>query len=218
MPAKQATPAALLLTAPGCPHCPGMKRALETLLDEGLIETLETVDITTQTQRATELGVRSVPWLQLGSFELEGLHSLGELRDWAQRATTADGAKYYFSEALKAGQLAKVITMTRRHPAHLDTLLRLATDADTELSVRIGISAVVEDLAGSQVLVAHLDQVKALADNRNPRVRADACHFLALSGSPHAVPILEQLTRDTERAVRDVASDSLDELRQSLTH
>ena len=34
MTVKQAAPSALLLTAPGCPHCPGMKRVLEKLLDE----------------------------------------------------------------------------------------------------------------------------------------------------------------------------------------
>jgi hypothetical protein len=195
-----------------------MKRALETLLDEGLITALETVNIAAQPQRATQLGVRSVPWLQLGLFELEGLHSLGELRDWAQRAATVEGAGYYFGEALSTGHLPRVIAMTRRHPEHLDTLLQLAADADTELNIRIGISAVIEDMAGSEPLLSRLPILTTLAASADPRVRADASHFLAMTGNAQAVPALETLTQDAERSVRDVAIDSLNELRQTLMH
>ena len=91
MTVKQATPSALLLTAPGCPHCPGMKRVLDELLEEGLIAELQTVDITKQPEKAEALGVRSVSWLKLGELELEGLHSVGELRGWARHAATPDG-------------------------------------------------------------------------------------------------------------------------------
>ena len=218
MPPKQAAPAALLLTAPGCPHCPGMKRNLDLLVDEGLVASLAPVDIAQEPQRAAALGGPPVPWLQLGEFEFEGLHSVAELRDWARHATETDGAGLYFIEALKAGHLPKVLGMVHRHPAHLDTLLQLAADADTELTVRIGISAVVEDFAGQPELAARLPALAALAEHSDPRVRADACHFLAMTGQAEAVPALETLIQDNERSVRDVAADSLDELREQLKH
>jgi hypothetical protein len=49
-------------------------------------------------------------------------------------------------------------------------------------------------------------------------VRADACHFLALTASRDAVAPLQTLSEDPERSVRDVARDSLDELREALEH
>ena len=215
MTVKQAIPSALLLTAPGCPHCPGMKRVLDELLAEGLIGELETVNIAEQPQRAETLGVRSVPWLKLGEFELEGLHSVGELRSWARHAATPGGLGMFFSEQLKSGRLPKVMSMVRQHPGQLDALLQLAADAETELTVRIGISAVVEDLAGSDTLLEYLPVLETLGTHADPRVRADACHFLALTNSEHALVSLERLTTDADRSVREVAADSLLELRES---
>jgi glutaredoxin len=216
MPVKQAIPSALLLTAPGCPHCPGMKRVLDELLEEGLIAELESVDIAQQPERAATLGARSVPWLKLGELELEGLHSIGELRGWARHAATPDGLGVFFTDQLKSGRLPKVMGMVRQHPHQLDTLLRLASDPETELTVRIGISAVVEDLAGSDSLLEYLPALDALGSHNDPRVRADACHFLALTQSELAVPVLERMITDSDRSVRDVATDSLKELRETL--
>lgn len=216
MPVKQAAPSALLLTAPGCPHCPGMKRVLDELLEEGLISELETVNIAEQPQQAEALGVRSVPWLKLGEFELEGLHSVGELRDWARHATSAEGLEIFFTEQLVSGRLPKVMAMIRQHPEQLDALLRLAADADTELTVRIGISAVVEDLAGSDTLLDYMPALETLAAHPDARVRADACHFLANTRSERAIPPLENLAMDSDLSVRDVAVDSLEELSEAL--
>lgn len=216
MTVKQATPSALLLTAPGCPHCPGMKRVLDELLKEGLIGELETVDITEQPQQAEALGVRSVPWLKLGEFELEGLHSVGELRSWAQHAATPEGLGIFFTEQLKSGRLPKIMSMVRQHPGQLGALLQLAADAETELTVRIGISAVIEDLAGSDMLVEYLPVLETLGTHSDPRVRADACHFLAMTNSERAISPLQKLTADGDPSVRDVAIDSLDELMEEL--
>ena len=74
----------------------------------------------------------------------------------------------------------------------------------------------IEDLAGSESLLQHWPALEALAQNDDPRVRADACHFLALTEDVRAVPLLEALQKDPERAVRDVADDSLEELTAAL--
>ena len=216
MTVKQATPSALLLTAPGCPHCPGMKRVLDELLKEGLIGELETVDIAAQPQQAEALGVRSVPWLKLGEFELEGLHSVGELRSWAQHAATPEGLAVFFTEQLKSGRLPKIMSMVRHHPEQLDALLQLAADAETELTVRIGISAVIEDLAGSDTLLEYLPVLETLGTHSDPRVRADACHFLAMTNSEKAISPLQKLAADGDPSVRNVAIDSLNELMEEL--
>lgn len=216
MTVKQETVDALLLIAPGCAHCPGVLQAMGELVKQGLVGRLEVVNIAVHPQRAEALGVRSVPWLKLGDFELEGLHSLGELRAWADKANRPQGLADYFNQQLKAGRLPRVSSMVAENPQHIDALLLLAQDPDTELGVRLGVSAVLEELAGSDVLLSRLPALAKLADSADPRVRADACHFLALSENRKAAPLIEKLLDDTERSVRDVALDSLAELNESL--
>lgn len=215
MPLKQKTPDALLFIAPGCPHCPTVLAGLAELVKQALIGQLEVVNIAVHPQRAEQLGVRSVPWLKLGDFELHGLHSAAELKRWAQKAGSTEGLADYFSEQFKSGQLPQVIDMVKQQPGHLSVLLDLAAQAETELTVRIGISAVLEQMAGSRELAAQLPALGRLAASEDPRVRADASHFLALTGDRAAVPVLEALTEDPERSVRETAADSLAELRDS---
>jgi hypothetical protein len=216
MPATQESPDALLFIAPGCPHCPTVLAGMGELVKQGLVGRLEVVNIAVHPERAEQLGVRSVPWLRLGEFELDGLHSPAELRQWAQRAGHTAGLAEYFTEQLKSGRLARVSAMVDSDPDRLSALLALASDPDTELTVRIGVSAVMENMAGSPELAGRLHELQQLAENSDPRVRADACHFLALSGSPAALETLESLARDSERSVSEVARDALAELRETL--
>lgn len=216
MPATQETPDALLFIAPGCPHCPTVLAGMGELVKQGLVGRLEVVNIAVHPQRAAALGVRSVPWLRLGEFELEGLHGPAELRRWAQSAASASGLAEYFTEQLKNGRLAQVNAMASDRPQRLATLLAIAADPDTELTVRIGISAVLENMAGSPELIEQLPRLQQLAASVDPRVRADACHFLALTEHADALATLETLARDSERSVREVATDALADLRNGL--
>ncbi|NNF96029.1 MAG: HEAT repeat domain-containing protein, partial [Halobacteria archaeon] len=88
-------PDAELLIATGCAHCPVVLEGLSTLIKEGVISSLRVINIVNQPERAQELGVRSVPWLQLGPFILQGLHSPAELREWAERAGSMEGMSVY---------------------------------------------------------------------------------------------------------------------------
>jgi glutaredoxin len=209
-------PDALLLTAPGCPHCPTVLQGLNDLLNQGLIRTLEVIDIAKNPERAEALNVRSVPWVKLGSFELEGLRSPAELRSWAQRANSMTGTARYFEELLKEGKLEKVSQFVKDQPDAIEALLILASDKDAEMTVRIGISAVIETYEGSDIINNHFDSLRALSENEDPRVRSDACHFLSLTHNPEAIEILKDLTKDSERSVRDVAVESLDDIQEEI--
>ena len=209
-------PDALLMLTAQCPHCPTVLQGLGELVKKGLIGRLEVVNIEVHPDIAEKYGVRSVPWTRLGDFELEGLHSLAELRQWADQAGSSNGLADYYAGLFKQGQLPRVLAAIHRYPHHLPALLQLAEDPDTELTVRIGVSAVLEDLEGSKALQELLPVLLALAQHSDPRVRADGCHFLALSRSEAAVETLQQLTRDAEPTVQEVAIDSLRELEQHL--
>jgi len=207
-------PDALLLLTSRCPHCPVVLQGLSDLVKSGRIGRLEAVNIEAHPEVAAEHGARSVPWIRVGEFELEGLHSPAELAAWVKRATSPNGIAEGFIELLRTGQLGTVIRMIRRNPEHLDPLLQLAGDADTDLTVRIGISAVMEDLQGSKALRDKLPALLELSRHDDPRVRADACHFLMLTGLPEARERLREMTEDSERSVRDVAADALEEINE----
>lgn len=211
-----APPDAVLLLTSQCPHCPTVLQGLGELVKQGVIGRLEAVNIAARPDIAAGYGARSVPWIRLGEFELQGLHSLAELRHWAQRAGTEAGVAEYYADLLKQGQLPRVLDAVRGNPQRLSALLLLAADPDTELTVRIGVSAVMEDFAAGDALRAQLPELIAQTRHQDPRVRADACHFLALTASPEALAPLQALSEDPEKSVRHVARDSLEELQQAL--
>lgn len=205
-------PSALLLVSPTCPYCPGMKQALTELEHSNKIAQLEIVDITEQPEVAERLGVRSVPWLQLGELVLEGAHTAGELEKWAAVAASENGLTEYFKESLASGQLSLVERMIDRQPDRLRALLPLVADPETEMSVRIGIAALFEAHAGSTALAALTDDLVSLCDHNNPTVRADACHLLIQTRSPRVAEVLSRLRDDADSQVREIARDGLDEL------
>ncbi len=203
-----AIPDALLLMTSNCPHCPAVLQGLSELVKAGQIGRLEAINIEVRPEVAQALGVRGVPWLRIGPFQLEGLHTPAELKRWAERAGAPEGMADYFRESLKTGKLSKVTAAIDEDPSRLDALLRLLADPETDLHVRVGIGAVLEEFAGA-ALARHLDRLAALTQAKDAHVRGDACHYLALTHDPKAIPYLERLLNDPEPQVRELAADGL---------
>ncbi len=202
-------PAALLFTTPACPHCPGVKRALAALLEEGAIASLEVVDATVETGRAQALGVKSVPWLRLGPFEFEGQMTPAELRQWAQRATQPQGLRDYFFEMLKSGRRAKVEAMLRADPRRAAVLAELVADPEASMAVRLGIGAVLEELQGSGATEPMVPVLAAALARADARDRADIAHFLSLIGGAAAHNALRACLDDADAEVREIAQEAL---------
>ncbi len=205
-------PHALLFTAPGCPHCPGVKAALQKLQQQGLIAELEVVSINEQAERAAALGVRSVPWLKLGDFILTGAQTPQQLRQWAERAADPAGMSGYLAHLLKDGQLAEAEKLLAAQPQHLPALLPLLEDAQSPIQVRLGVSALLEGFEDSNALRALLPQLIALSTHPDHRLRSDACHFLGLSHDPAAREALQRCTVDDHAEVREIAVEALSSL------
>ena len=202
-------PHTLLFTAPGCPHCSGMKAALTVLKQEGAIAALEIVDATLEVERARQFDVRSVPWLRIGSFEFEGQMSADDLRAWAERAAYPEGLKLYFFEMLKHGQRAKVERLIREDGRRSIALADLLADPEASMAVRIGIGAVLEELQGSGATGAMTPRLAQILRDPEPRNRADAAHFLSLIGGAQAFRLLRDCLDDPDEAVREIAYDAL---------
>ena len=203
-------PDALFLLGTHCPHCPTVLQGLANMVKAGTLGTLEIVNIEQRGDIARELGVRSVPWVRIGSFELEGLRSEKELREWALKASTNKGMTDWLEELLSSGNLEKPLERVRSDPAMMDALLELFTDTETGLNIRIGISAVMEHLQETETLSTIVDRLGELTRHEDARIRGDACHYLALSGDPAAAAYIKPLLKDEDKNVREVARESLE--------
>lgn len=205
-------PDALLFLAPGCPHCPSVLEGLTQLLKEGAIGRVEAVNLAVHPERAAEFGVKSVPWLRLGIYHLEGAQTPAVLRRYAEHGDDPDILKGYFHDLLISGRRYQVENLLRQNPAHFHALPRLLVDPEASMAVRLGIGAVLEEFQASglaRVITADLGEL-----TRHPEAltRADACHFLSLLGGAEALPWLRACLTDTDAGVREIAREALEEL------
>lgn len=206
---------ALLLIAPGCPHCASVLASLSELVKNGRIGRLEVVNIAVHPEAAQAAGTRSVPWTRIGSYELAGNYTLGELGEWADKAAAGGNANDYIKELLEQQQLDTAIDYLKQHPDQLPALLELMQEEEQSLTVRFGIGAILEALAGSETLKSLVPALIELAGSEKSNIRADAAHYLGLSGSPEAIPVLKKLLEDENADVREIAGDSLETLEET---
>jgi HEAT repeat protein len=118
-----------------------------------------------------------------------------------------------FNSQLATGQATEVTQRIHDEPATLQALLDLLGDARTALSTRIGIGVVMEDFARTPLLQQQIPALGRLSEHPDASIRADACHYLGLSGDARAIPFLQaRVDADTDREVRETAADALEQL------
>jgi len=213
---KPIVPDAELMIASGCAHCPVVLAGLAELVKAGQIGRLEVTNIAQHPEIAQQRGVRGVPWIRIGPFELSGAHSQSELAELASRVASKTAMMDYLRDSLETGELDRVIRVCRQSPELLSPLLVLAGDLETPFAVRIGVGAVLEDLAGDGQLAALVAEIAELAASPHAQVRADAAHFLGLTDNPEARAVLERMTSDKDHEVREIAAESLADLSPGL--
>jgi len=203
------SPDALLLISTHCPHCPTVLGALADLIKQGMIGRLEAVNLEQHPEVGQSLGVRSVPWVKIGRIELAGVHSKAELAEWSAKADSDAGMADYFHMLLKDGQLPRAQAMIEADPALLAAVLPIVGNVDASLNVRLGAGVLLEEFAGTGTLAALIPQLGELSQHADARVRADACHYLGLTGEATARPWLDARAADDDADVREIAAESL---------
>ncbi len=202
-------PDALLLISTSCPHCPTALLALSDLVKQGLIGRLEVVNLEVHPEIAQAWEVRSVPWQKIGVIELAGLRGKAELAEWAQKSGTEARMADYFHLLLKEGQMARVLDLLRVDPTQLAAVLPIIGNVEASLNVRLGAGVLLEAFAQSDALRALLPRLGELSGSADARVRADASHYLGMTGSATARAYLETRLHDDDADVREIAAESL---------
>jgi hypothetical protein len=206
------SPDVLLFIASQCPHCPNVLSGLADLLKRGLIGRLEAINIESHPESAQALGVRSVPWLRMGLFQLTGARSPAELEIWARRAVSADGISDAFHDLLKQADLAQVLQLIQAEPSRLAALLAIVANPEASLNVKLGVGVVFEEFAGQPALRQLVADLGGLTRHEDARVRADASHLLSLTQAAEARPWLLDGLQDENAEVREIAAESLQAL------
>ncbi len=207
-PAEQAPDALLLMTA-GCPHCPAALQALTALLKEGSIGRLEIVNVAIHTEEAEVRGVKSVPWIQIGPFEVEGVSSPAKLRELANGVNDDAVFDNWLLETLKAGQRQKFESLVRREPRRIHGLARLMTNPETSMAIRLGLGAILEELQGSGLTEPLIPALGEMLESQDRLLKADACHFLTLIGGEGIRPFMQGCLDDADPEIREMVEEWL---------
>jgi len=118
----------------------------------------------------------------------------------------------HFHILLMEGGLKRVRAIVDARPELLAALLPLVANPEASMNVRLGTSAIIEAHAGTPALAGLVERLGELSAHEDHRVRADACHFLGLTGSARAAPFLQARREDADAEVREIAAEALAEL------
>ncbi len=218
-PTRTSAPDAMMLLSSHCAHCPGVLDSLAKLIKNGDIGSLKVINLEQHPEAMQEFNTRSVPWVRIGKHELTGAQTLEALKqraEWAlQDQQTGDNNQLAdFDFLLSDGQANKVVETIKKNPDSMQTIMALLGDTGTILSTRIGIGVVFEELADSNLplLQSLIPALEKLTKHKDPRIRADAYHYLGMSHDQRAIPILEAGKNDKDAEVREIVIDSLENL------
>lgn len=209
---NNASPAILMLMGRQCTYCGPMMQTLTELMKAGQIAELRIVNIENSPELAMRLGVRSVPWLQIGPFELLGSRSKQEILLWIERASSSAGFNDYLEEVLSEGKLEYANKLIESHPQALENIIELMADPEAKINVRLGVAVIIEEMAESVEFKAVVPRLIDYLSSKDARIRGDACHYLSLTRDVSHIPLIERLLSDESEEVREIAQDSLDEL------
>ena len=210
----------LMLLSSHCAHCPGVLDSLSKMIKNGDIGKLTVINLELHPEAMQQYNTRSVPWIRIGKHELTGAQTLEALQQRAQWAKDEQKSGVNqvadFDYLLSEGQVSKVIDAIKQDSTAMTAIMTLLGDPGTVLSTRIGIGVVFEEFAGSELLKSLIEELGALTKHEDQRIRADAYHYLGMTADKRALALLEAGKSDEDKEVQEIASDSLEELNNTL--
>lgn len=198
-----------LYIAPGCPHCQSMIKICTDLVKAGDIARLEIINIAEALKLAQQAKVRSTPFVKIADFDLVGLHTKQELKDWIAKAHSNEGKMDYINQLFEQGKIDAVEQLIKASVDDRVILLNMLADMDTPFTSRIGISALFEGIEGTDELVALIPQLCDKLPNKHASIRVDIAYILGLTKSRKALDCLQPFIHDEFADVRESVEDAM---------
>ena len=192
-----------LFVSEGCTLCPSMQAVFSRLFELGEISALEVFDISEQSALAQRYSIRSVPFYRIGELSYSGVRSEQEIRALLQQNEQARLTEWMTAQ-LREGELTSVENKVLQSMMARAVLVDLLESEDTELVVRIGLSAVIETLAPQRFFDSFVDRFILLSEHPEPRIAIDALYYLQLISTPQTLQQLDKLAKqpDSEIAIQ----------------
>jgi len=116
------------------------------------------------------------------------------------------------ADHMEAGFLENIIDMFLHDPGLYNLVGELIQDE--RVRVRIGVTAMTEDLAVRDRgnVVRAVPHLLPLLDHPEAVVRGDASNLLGIAGDPVAVPFLQKVLADDDHNVRFIALEAIEEI------
>lgn len=195
---------------PGCSVCPQMERLFEELHEQGGIEELEVLDVTRYPELAQKYNIKSVPFYLVNGIAFNGLKTREEIVDLLQQDDSQKWTSLIRAE-LEDGQLELINNYIQQHAAAREAMMELLADKDTELVVRIGLTAIIESLAEGDLLESLEERFIQLTQHNDERIALDALYYLSLLSSPSSLAALTKIARNGKPGLREDARELLAE-------
>lgn len=203
-----------LFVMPGCPVCPQMERLFRQLQQEGLLERLEIIDITQNPQRAQQLGIRSAPSYLINGVLFSGMKPRSEIEALMKQNPT-EKWRSLLSEELAEGGMEVARQAVLEHEAAREALFDLLEDAQTPLVVRIGLSAILEEMAEQGLLEAYQSRLQRLVRHEDERIALDGLYYLSMLHTPEASETLTHIAENPQHPLHGQARELLQEQAES---
>jgi len=205
-----------LFVMPGCSLCPQMERLFDEMHKSGAINELQVLDVTEHPELAQQHNIRSVPFYLINGVAFTGLKSKKEI-DQLLSQNSEQNWSVLIKQELGEGQLDTVEALIREKASAQEAMLMLLADAETELVVRIGLTAIIESLAEGSLLAPFEEKFIRLAEHEDERIAVDALYYLSLLDSPASMKTLTEIERSDKPVLREHARELLEERTSNRT-
>ncbi len=121
------------------------------------------------------------------------------------------------ADYMEKGFLENIIDMFKHDRTLYPLIGNLMTDE--RMRVRLGVTALVETLAKEDTgnIPGSIDSIAELLKESNPNTRGDAAYLLGIIGHSAAIPLLEDVLLDDNVHVREIARESIEEIRKTAS-
>lgn len=192
-----------------CPSCHSQRKILQQLQQQNTDLDIDYINLEDSATIDLTPPVQSVPTLTIGPYRFDGLLSAGEITPWLG-SENHDAS--YIAMLLKQGQLPSAQQWLQQHAEALPRLIDLLTDESIEMTVRIGLDALMEQLAETKQLAGLTHHLGNALANASESQCIDILHYLAMIGSTEAINYIKTCPLREHPEVLRVIMELLEEL------
>lgn len=192
-----------------CPNCHAQEKILLQLQTQEPTLKFQSINLEQSSNLQITPAIQSVPTLFINDYRFEGLMTASEVKKWL---APENHDKNYINDLLKSSQLNLALHWLRQHPSALPCITELLANESIDMTVRLGLDALIEQLAENKFLTALTPAFGGLLESATDSLCIDILHYLAMIGSVDAKTYIKTCTTHGHPEVQRVANELLKEL------